>query len=165
MTRRSLSRGTNRIKRWPSFQILCISPSQKGESVSKKRNADSSQCWGRSGGHFRRNGHWWKQISRWIRQGFLHYQTFVGKKVIKLGLGPETVNQEALFACVLANHCSESNKNIIQKYVQRGFPRTGIPRTPLEFPGQQWNSPDNFFAPFVRGIPTSLYFFSLRNSR
>ena len=27
----------------------------------------------------------------------------------------------------------------------------GIPWTSLEFPGQRWNSPDNFFAPFCPG--------------
>ena len=36
----------------------------------------------------------------------------------------------------------------------------GIPRTSLEFPGQRWNSPDNFFAPFCPGNynPSVLYF-------
>ena len=33
----------------------------------EKRNACSSQCWGRSRGHFRGDGHWGKQISRWSR--------------------------------------------------------------------------------------------------
>ena len=57
------------------------------------------------------------------------------------------------------------NMNIKKLSFQRQKSAIGIPRTLLEFAGQRWNSPDNFFAPFccpanannVRGIPMALF--------